>query len=80
MNKAQPTAGLTMRIARITTVEDARTLVQRAFRVTGLSNATSIRDSDMDALLQVLGTEGGAIQAMAEQIAIYGGGHGPIAA
>ena len=80
MNKAQPTAGLTMRIARITTVEDARTLVQRAFRVTGLSNATSIRDSDMDALLQVLGTEGGAIQAMAEQIDICGGGHGPIAA
>ncbi len=80
MNKAQATADLTMRLARITTVEDARTLVQRAFRATGLSNAISIRESDMDALLQVLASEGGAIQAMAEQLAIEGDGHGPLAA
>ncbi len=80
MNKAQATADLTMRLARVTTVDNALAIVQRAFRTTGLTNAHTIRESDMNALLQALAAEGGTIQTIAEQLAIEGDGHGPLAA
>ena len=80
MHKAQAVADLTLRLARVTTTEHARTALERALRSTGLTHAMTIRDTDLEALLQALAAEGGAIQSIAEQIAMHSDGDGPLAA
>ena len=80
MDKSQAISDLSIALSGVTTTDNALTLIQRALRVTGLSNATTIGNTDMNALLQALASEGGAIQELAELIAINGLDTGPKAA
>jgi hypothetical protein len=70
MNKSQMMMMLTTRLARVTTADHARAVLQRALRSTGLTYTDTLRDADVDALLQGLAAEGGAIQTLAEQLAV----------
>ncbi len=80
MNKSQAIADLSIQLAQVTTADNALALIRRALRVTGLTNVNTLTDADMTSLLQALAAEGGAIQEIAEQIAVGGTGIGPKAA
>lgn len=72
MNKGQAIADLSLELSAVTTVERAQEIIQRALRATGLSNAPIIDEASMDSLLRAISAEGGAIQEIAEQIAVQG--------
>lgn len=72
MNKGQAVADLSIQLSSVTTVERAQEIIQRALRATGLSNSPIIDDTEMGTLLQAIAAEGGAIQEIAEQIAVDG--------
>lgn len=72
MNRAQAIAELTIELQRVTAADETLALIQRALRNTGLSNASTITPQDMTALLQAIAAEGGAIQELAESLAIHG--------
>ena len=72
MNKSQAIADLSLALSRVTTADQSATLIRRALRVTGLTNASTISPLDMDALLEALAAEGGIVQALAEDIAANG--------
>ena len=59
-------------LMRVTTADDTTGVMQRALRVSGLTHATSIDERDMLALLHALAAEGGAIQELAQDIALNG--------
>jgi hypothetical protein len=80
MDKSQAVSELSIALTRVTTPDNALALIQRALRITGLSNATTLNNTDMSALLQALASEGGAIQELAQLIAINGVDDGPKAA
>ncbi|MEE8336589.1 MAG: hypothetical protein V3R95_00865 [Dehalococcoidia bacterium] len=72
MNKGQAIADLSLELSAVTTAERAQEIIQRALRTTGLSNAPVIDAASMDSLLQAIAAEGGAVQEIAEQIAVQG--------
>jgi hypothetical protein len=72
VNKAQAIADIAFQLAEITTPERAGTLIQRALRATGLSNQTTLTPADITELLRAIAVEGGPIQEIAQQIALYG--------
>ncbi len=72
MLKAQAVADLALMLTQVTSPDRAQDAIRRALRSTGLSNATRIEDTDMHELLAALAAEGGPIQDLAVQIAIYG--------
>ena len=72
MNKGQAVADLSIQLSAVTTAERAQEIIRRALRATGLTNSPIIDEAGMDALLQAIAAEGGAIQELAEQIAVHG--------
>jgi hypothetical protein len=72
MHKAQAVADLSFELASVTTTERALEIINRALRRAGLQNATTIDDAQMNELIAAIGIEGGAIQEIAEQLAIHG--------
>lgn len=72
MNKGQAIADLSLELSAVTTIERAQEIIQKALRVTGLSNSPVIDEQAMDSLLQAIAAEGGPIQELAEQIAVNG--------
>lgn len=72
MNKAQAIADIAFQLLAITAPEHAGTLIQRALRATGLSNQTTLNPTDITELLRAIAVEGGPIQKIAQQIALYG--------
>ena len=72
MNKSQAVADLSMQLSSVTTTDRAQEVIQRALRTAGLTNSPMIDEADLVALLQAIAAEGGAIQEMAEQIAVDG--------
>ncbi len=72
MNRGQAVADLSIQLSTVTTVERAQEIIRRALRTTGLSNSPTIDDAGMDAMLEAIAGEGGAIQELAEQIAVGG--------
>jgi len=72
MLKAQAVADLALMLTQVTAPDRAQDAIRRALRSSGLSNATHITDADMHELLAALAAEGGPIQDLAVQIAIYG--------
>jgi hypothetical protein len=78
MNKAQAIADIAYQLSAITTPDRAASLIQRALRVTGLSHQSTITPDDVTELLRAIAAEGGPIQEIAQQIALYGlGNDGP---
>ena len=70
---------LSIQLSGVTAAEWAQEIIRRALRATGLTNSPIIDELGMDALLQAIAAEGGAIQEIAEQIAVHGlPGGGPI--
>ncbi len=72
MNKSQAVADLSIQLSSVTTAERAQQVIQRALRTAGLTNSPVIDEADPVALLQAIAAEGGAIQEIAEQIAVDG--------
>lgn len=72
MLKAQAVADLALMLTQVTSPDRAQDAIRRALRSSGLTNATRISDADMHELLAALAAEGGPIQDLAVQIAIYG--------
>ncbi len=72
MNKSQAVADLSIQLSSVTTAERAQEVIQRALRTAGLTNRPVIDEADLVALLQAVAAEGGAIQEIAEQIAVDG--------
>jgi hypothetical protein len=72
MLKAQAVADLALMLTQVTAPDRAQDAIRRALRSSGLSNATHITDTDMHEMLAALAAEGGPIQDLAVQIAIYG--------
>ena len=72
MNKSQAVADLSIQLSSVTTTERAQEVIQRALRTAGLTNSPVIDETDLVALLQAIAAEGGAIQEIAEQIAVDG--------
>ncbi len=72
MLKAQAMADLALMLTQVTSPDRAQEAIRRAMRSSGLTNATRISDGDMQELLTALAAEGGPIQDLAVQIAIYG--------
>ena len=72
MNKSQAVADLSIQLSSVTTAERAQEVIQRALRTAGLTNSPLIDEADLVALLQAIAAEGGAIQEIAEQIAVDG--------
>jgi hypothetical protein len=72
MNRGQAIADLELELSEVTSIERAQQIIQRALRVTGLTNSPMIGSRDMEALLQAIAAEGGIIQQLAEEIAING--------
>ena len=72
MNKSQAVADLSIQLSSVTTAERAQEVIQRALRTAGLTNSPMIDEVDLVALLQAIAGEGGAIQEIAEQIAVDG--------
>ena len=72
MNIGQAVADLSIQLSTVTTGERAQEIIQRALRTTGLNNNPVIDDEELNTLLQAIAGEGGAIQEMAEQIAVGG--------
>ncbi len=71
MHKAQAIADLSFELASVTTTERALEIINRALRMTGLDNATTINEAQMNELLTAISTEGGAIQEFAERLAVH---------
>ena len=72
MNRGQAIADLSIQLTAVTSVERAQEIIQRALRAAGLTNAPVIDETGMSALLQAIAAEGGAIQEIAEQVAVNG--------
>ena len=72
MHKAQAIADLSFELASVTSTERALDIINRALRMTGLASATMIDDAQMNQLLTAIAIEGGAIQEIAEQLAVHG--------
>ena len=72
MNKAQVVADLSIQLSTVTTIERASEVIQRALRAAGLTHTPTLEEQDVEALLQAISVEGGAIQELAEHIAIHG--------
>ena len=72
MHKAQAIADLSFELANVTTTERALEIINRALRMTGLANATTINEAQMNELLTAISIEGGAIQEIDEQLAVHG--------
>jgi hypothetical protein len=72
MNKSQAVADLSVQLSSVTSAERAQEVIQRALRTAGLTNSPVIDESDLATLLQAIAAEGGAIQEIAEQIAVDG--------
>lgn len=72
MNKSQAIADLSLQLSEVTTVERTQEIIQRALRATGLTNSPTIDETQLNELLQAISVEGGAIQEIAEQVAISG--------
>lgn len=72
MHKAQAIADLSFELASVTSTERALDIINRALRMTGLVNATTIDDVQLNDLLTAIAVEGGAIQEIAEQLAVHG--------
>ena len=72
MHKAQAIADLSFELANVITTERALEIINRALRMTGLANATTINEAQMNELLTAISIEGGAIQEIAEQLAVHG--------
>jgi hypothetical protein len=70
--KAQVVADLALQLSEVTSVERTAEIVRRALRSTGLSNATLLDERDVHDLLQAIAAEGGLVQQLAEQIAVFG--------
>lgn len=72
MNRGQAVADLSIQLSAVTTIERAQEIIQRALRSTGLTHSTIIDEAGMDSLLEAIAGESGAIQELAEQIAVSG--------
>ncbi len=72
MHKAQAIADLSFELASVTSTERALDIINRALRMTGLHNAITIDDVQLNDLLTAIAIEGGAIQEIAEQLAVHG--------
>ena len=72
MNRGQAIADLSIQLTAVTSVERAQEIIQRALRTAGLTNAPIIDEMGMSSLLQDRAAEGGAIQEIAEQVAVNG--------
>ncbi len=72
MNKSQAIADLSLQLSEVTTVERTQEIIQRALRATGLTNSPTLDETQLNELLQAISVEGGAIQEIAEQVAISG--------
>ncbi len=72
MNKSQAVADLSMQLSSVTTAERAHEVIQSALRTAGLTNSPVIDEADLVALLQAIAAEGGAIQEIADKIAVNG--------
>ncbi len=70
--RSQVMADLTIQLAAVTSVENAISIVSRALRVTGLTNAPLLNENDITHLLEAIAAEGGLPQSVAQQIAITG--------
>lgn len=60
---------LARELARVTSQADARALVNRAARMTGVAPDRALELGEMLVVCHALAAEGGAIQALAEQVA-----------
>jgi hypothetical protein len=72
MLKTQAVAELEAMLMRVTSADRARDAVRRAVRSSGLTHATRLSNNDLHELLAALAAEGGPIQDLAVEIAIYG--------
>ncbi len=80
MFKSQAFADLTLLLSGVTTPARAGRAVARALRQTGLAEATTLDERDLQRLLVMLAAEGGPIEAMAIDAAVHGAGSPPAAA
>ena len=72
MLKSQAVADLAILLSGVTTTSRASLAISRALRLTGLADAPTIDERDLQRLLVALAAEGGPIEEVAIQIAMHG--------
>ena len=72
MLKTQAIADLAIMLSGVTSTDRARMTIQRALHSTGLTQAQTLDQLDLQRLLMAIATEGGAIEEIARQIAVQG--------
>jgi hypothetical protein len=72
MLKTQAIADLAMMLSGVTSTDRARMAIQRALNSTGLMQAHTLDQLDLQRLLMAIAAEGGAIEEIARQIAVQG--------
>lgn len=76
MLKTQAIADLSTMLSGVTGTDRARMAIQRGLAATGLGQAQTLDQADIQRLLTAIAAEGGAIEEMARQIAVEGLGDG----
>jgi hypothetical protein len=64
------TNDLLLALNGVTSPSDARALISRAMRITGVSNHRPLDRTELVQMCEALGAEGGPIQRVAESIAM----------
>lgn len=64
------TDDLLQALTQVTSTSDARALVSRAMRITGVPNHRPLHLTELVQMCEALGVEGGPIQRLAEGIAM----------
>lgn len=64
------TDDLLQALTQVTSTSDARALVSRAMRITGVPNHRPLQLTELVQMCEALGVEGGPIQRLAETIAM----------
>ena len=64
------TDDLLQALTQVTSTSDARALVSRAMRITGVPNQRPLQLTELVQMCEALGVEGGPIQRLAETIAM----------
>lgn len=64
------TNDLLQALNQVTSTADARALISRAMRITGVPNHRPLELSELVQMCEALGVEGGPIQRIAESIAM----------
>lgn len=72
IRKSQVMADLLIELNALTSLDRAVDVVERALRSTGLTNATTLDERELQDLLAAVASEGGLIEQLARQIATHG--------